>query len=469
MMEDKWKQSFKSALSDYEGEDVDLSWDEVWDAYDSTRKKRILPVALSWAAAAAAVVAVVVLLSPGRSGSPELGFEDAAPFTADRIIEDYLPQRSDEERIEPEALSGGSLLADASVSVDDGAAYRNETVPGQRKQRSGGLRDGITTVAGVTGAEAEPGLPAVQNAVTRETEDSQETEDTEVQPAEKKDEPDADGGIARAEREYWAKVSAMDESAGRRKLSISAGAFGGGMLGSASSVSGNPFPDHVNVKGVYYDGMMMSPEGYPVYGGEDSGEPETKASSSGALSSYTERHDFPVKAGVSVRFGLDDRLGVSTGLVFTRLRSVFTESDGAVTAENAQTLGYLGIPLSLDYSLFSHQGLRVYASAGGRVEMMVYGNMDSKAFSAASGQEVPFPQGDGAMSPYPKPSTGGLQFSVNGSLGIEYMFTKRFGAYLEPGFSWYIPNTSHNTAKSYYTEHPFAFDLSLGVRFNFGK
>ena len=53
-MEDKWKQSFKSALSDYEGEGVDLSWDEVWDAYDSTRKKRILPVALYWAAAAAA-------------------------------------------------------------------------------------------------------------------------------------------------------------------------------------------------------------------------------------------------------------------------------------------------------------------------------------------------------------------------------------------------------------------------------
>ena len=468
-MEDKWKQSFKSALSDYEGEDVDLSWDEVWDAYDSTRKKRILPVALYWAAAAAAAVAVVVMLSPGRSGSQELGFEDAAPFTADRIIEDYLPQRTDEELVEPEALSdvlsGGNLLADASISVDDGAAYMAEAM----RQRSGGLSDGITPVSGGTGAETEPGLLAVQNADIMETEDSQEVEDTEVQPVKEKDEPAADGGIARAERGYWAKVSAMDEIAGRRKVSISAGAFGGSMLGSASSVSGNPFPEHVNLKGVYYDGMMMSPEGYPVYGVEDSGEPETKASSSGALSSYSERHDFPVKAGASVRFGLDDRLGVSTGLVFTRLRSVFTGSDGAVTAENTQTLGYLGIPLSLDYSLFSRQGLRVYASAGGRAEMMVYGNMDSKAFSAASGQEVPFPQGDGAISPYPKPSKGSVQLSLNGSLGIEYMFTKRFGAYLEPGFSWYIPNTSHNVPKSYYTKHPFSFDITWGVRFNFGK
>lgn len=461
-MEDKWKQSFKSALSDYEGEDVDLSWDEVWDAYDSTRKKKILPMALSWAAAAAAAVAVVAMLFPGRSGSQELEFEDTAPFTADRIIEDYLPQRTDDELVEPEALSVGNLLADASASVDDGAAYRIETAPVQRKQRSGDLHDGIMPLSGGTGDESEPGLRAEQNAGTIETEDSQEVEDAEVQHhVEEKDEPEADGGIARAEREYWAKVSAMDKSAARRKVSISAGAFGGGLLGSASSASGNPFPDHVNVKGVYYDGMMMSPDGYPVYGGEDSGEPETKAGSSGAATSYSERHDFPVKAGASVRFGLDDRLGVSTGLVFTRLRSVFTWSNGEVTAENTQTLGYLGIPLSLDYSLFSSSGLRLYAAAGGRAEMMVYDSI-----STASGNEIPFPQGG---SLYPKPSKGSVQFSVNGSLGVEYMFTKHFGAYLEPGFSWYIPNTSHNAAKSYYTEHPFSFDLSLGVRFNFGK
>ena len=76
--------------------------------------------------------------------------------------------------------------------------------------------------------------------------------------------------------------------------------------------------------------------------------------------------------------------------------------------------------------------------------------------------------GDHLEETYPsRPDTGGLLWSVGALAGAEYRFTPHFGVYFAPGIEYHFDNGAE--ARSAYTEKPLHYNLSLGLRFQFGK
>ncbi|MBO4756610.1 MAG: hypothetical protein J5519_07615, partial [Bacteroidales bacterium] len=77
-------------------------------------------------------------------------------------------------------------------------------------------------------------------------------------------------------------------------------------------------------------------------------------------------HYLPVKAGISARIPLTERLSVTTGLQYALYISKFTYS---LSGEKRQYAHYLGTPARLDWSFASNRWLDVYAGAGMKAEV----------------------------------------------------------------------------------------------------
>ena len=56
-----------------------------------------------------------------------------------------------------------------------------------------------------------------------------------------------------------------------------------------------------------------------------------------------------------------------------------------------------------------------------------------------------------------------FQWTIGTGVGLQYNFANNWGVYLEPTFSWHIPNGS--TTRTIWTEHPFTITVPFGIRF----
>ena len=74
-------------------------------------------------------------------------------------------------------------------------------------------------------------------------------------------------------------------------------------------------------------------------------------------------HKFPVSVGFSVHKYLTPRLHIGTGLVYTYMSSK-AEIEGAFNYRYRQRLHYLGIPLTVNYSVFDRGRFDIYFSGG---------------------------------------------------------------------------------------------------------
>jgi hypothetical protein len=144
------------------------------------------------------------------------------------------------------------------------------------------------------------------------------------------------------------------------------------------------------------------------------------------------RHRQPIRFGLALRYRIDNRWSLESGLSYTRLVSdITTITEGQATVAE-QRLNYIGLPLNVGYQLWENRHFGLYATAGGTIEKML------------------------DASPW--------QFSLNGAAGAEYKLTNRFSLYAEPGIGYYFPNAS--TTPTIYQYHPLNFNLSFGLRFN---
>lgn len=159
--------------------------------------------------------------------------------------------------------------------------------------------------------------------------------------------------------------------------------------------------------------------------------------------SETTRHHQPVRFGFSLRYRLNDRWSIESGLTYTRLSADFTKTvdDKSVTTE--QRLNYIGIPVTASYLLWGSRYVNIYLSAGAMVEKMISGSRTTAGVT-------------NSVSIHP------LQFSVNGAAGAEFRFTPQFSLYAEPGLGYWFDNGSD--IPTYYQEKPLSFSLSLGLR-----
>ena len=179
--------------------------------------------------------------------------------------------------------------------------------------------------------------------------------------------------------------------------------------------------------------------------------------SSNKLSSYEEHHDAPVRVGVTFAWEMTPHLSLASGLNWTSLNSTFEESTSSVRNYTRQELGYLGVPLRLEAGFQPWKGLRLYAGAGGMVEKNLLAHSVTSYYVGDYLEE----------SVGHRLNTGGLLWSVGASAGAEYRFNRVLGLYFAPGIEYHFDNGA--AVKSAYTVNQLHWNVSLGVRFNFGK
>ena len=160
----------------------------------------------------------------------------------------------------------------------------------------------------------------------------------------------------------------------------------------------------------------------------------------------------PLSFGLMVRKNLNDRIGLESGLVYTYLYSKMNE--GRMAGRRA-TLGlhYLGIPVNLVVKLWDHPDWNVYLSGGFMVEKGLRSVYHVEAYGL-----------HGSESATSRSGIGGLQWSLNLSIGVAYRFYRDWSLYLEPRYSYYFDN---NQPVSYRTENTTLIGVGAGVRFEF--
>ena len=144
------------------------------------------------------------------------------------------------------------------------------------------------------------------------------------------------------------------------------------------------------------------------------------------------RHHQPLRFGLSLRYRLNDRWNVESGLSYTRLLSEITTMVDDKTTVTEQRLNYIGLPLNISFDLWKSCNFGLYISAGGMIEKSL--------------------------------DTSPWQFSFNGTAGVEYKLTGFFSLYAEPGLGYYFKDGS--STPTIYQDYPLYFNLSFGLRFS---
>lgn len=159
-------------------------------------------------------------------------------------------------------------------------------------------------------------------------------------------------------------------------------------------------------------------------------------------------HKPAVGFGLSVKYHLTPRWALSSGLVYTLLRSDFTHKSGNNSIVDRQTLHYIGVPLKAEYRVLHLGGLSVYATAGGEVDK----NVKAQVSTDGTSRDL---------------SKDRLQWSADLSAGVQYDFIPQLGVYVEPGARYYFNN--HSPIENTFKDKPWNFNLQLGLRWNLNR
>ena len=384
-MKEQWRQQMQEKLADYRKSAPEVSWEKIDKALASNKPKA--KAVLMWMRRIAAAVAVLVVATAGY-------------LALDRNHEEL--SRGDGF---DHPVSSANGITQSRPHHQESQQTKVEPVVVKAKTHQ--------TTAKAVEVQEEPPTPQPQEMQPHETRESQDPRHThsvvETPKRQTLDEP----SVIRQHTSSGSRLMA--------KVYLS-----NGLAGSNSSIR-----DY----------------GYPV----DFSNNHEKTEPSGLTQYYNNNstnltHHQPVRLGLSLRYRLNDRWSIESGLAYTRLRSDLKWRSGQ---EAEQTLSYIGIPVNANYLLWGSRYVNFYVSVGGMVEKMVKGSL----YTTAKGKEQ-----SESISIHP------LQFSVNGGIGAEFNLTNQFSIYAEPGMGYYFDNGSD--VRTYYQDKPFSFNLNIGLRFN---
>ena len=166
----------------------------------------------------------------------------------------------------------------------------------------------------------------------------------------------------------------------------------------------------------------------------------------------TAHHQMPVTWSLALKYRLNHRFGLESGLSYSRLNSDFEMGAGGNTIREHQTIHYLGIPMKGIYNMYGGRLWNIYGSLGLTTEIPVHSTLHSDFY--VNGQ---YEVGDKTAIHAP------WQLSTTFGLGLQYHLTPNVGFFVEPSLQYYVPTNSD--IETYRTEHPFSFSLPLGIRF----
>ncbi|MGN0282278.1 MAG: porin family protein [Prevotella sp.] len=401
-MTENWKQQLQQKMDSFEKAAPELSWSEIDKALKTRAaaaqptKARIIPLWTKRIASAAAVALIVI------TGANMF-------FTKDE---------------------GNTLLTPQKGFISHQAAKESATP----------LNERMTSVKEL--AVTEKTTAVVKNPI-HDTEEELITEQPEVEETKTAEEPKVEKTTKKAhaanqDYRYLALTEQPDNSARKKRHSgLAADLHVQGLMGANNS--GNNVADM---------GLLMSDA--PTY---SNGKMQLQGMSYPLMSlnkrelSYD--HDLPIKVGISLRYNINDRWSVLTGITYSYLHSTFIVNDNS-NNYGSQKLHYMGIPMAASFNVWKNDKLKFYITAGGTVEKLLKGNMNET-----------LPSGDEENVTL---SEKRLQWSVQGAVGMEYDITPAFGLYLEPGVSHHFDN--HSDIQSIYKDKPWNFSLNFGFRLN---
>ncbi len=163
-------------------------------------------------------------------------------------------------------------------------------------------------------------------------------------------------------------------------------------------------------------------------------------------------HSQPIRFGITAEYRLNDRLSIETGVTYTKLRSEGHEKLLFSTVDFYRDLHYIGIPLNLKWRAWSWKFCDLYLSAGA---------MGEKCVCNHTVMTSSYPWWEGTLSP--ELTVKPFQWTVSLSGGVQLRPWRHIALFAEPGLEYRFSDGSD--LSTFYSEHPFGFNLKIGVRF----
>ena len=159
-------------------------------------------------------------------------------------------------------------------------------------------------------------------------------------------------------------------------------------------------------------------------------------------------HYMPISFSMALKYKLNHRFALETGLSYSRLKSEFEMGSNGNTINEQQTIHYLGIPVKGIYNIYNRKTWSFYGSLGLSIEIPVHTPLNTSYYL------------HGVLEATEKTTIRApWQWSVGTGLGLQYNFTPNIGLFAEPSLQYYIP--AGTQIQTYRTEHPFNFSSGL--------
>lgn len=372
---------------------------DVWEGIEAGLTRRRHAVIFRRFSVAAAAVAAGLALALLVLPDQEAGRQTRVPATVHAQAEAPAIEASVKS---PEAVSDVAPIARQIASFTKNQVTAQAVPPKQ--------------------AQAAPSAAAIQ-----EIPEAQEAEEAQQAPEiqEALHIPEAEDGLL-SESEipagYWEALEDEDSRASRKRHT------------SQISILSN-------ITAVSSEGNLVN-KVFPQYAPSQTGG---KATSQVEPVSESPKFYSPVSFGVQVKIPIVSRLSVSTGLSYSYLVSQYDMLVDKVRYDGAfNQLHYLGVPLYLSWDFIQTRHLAFYASAGGQVEKCI-----SQRYVYGSNEPL-------------HEKVGGVQWSTNVGLGIEYWFVPRAGIYFDPSLVYFFDNAQPLSIR---TQQPLQARFEVGFRF----
>lgn len=436
---DPWIKNFRQRLDNYE-EPVPA---DLWEQLERELQPspRVLPFARRWqAAAAVALLLVASTLTVWFWQSPSV---------------EYLQQQSADWQTGPSGIHQGS------VWVHGGEAEQQDTLmPVALATEPSRLLAAESSLPKVSRPKRMASLAAgVSMASPSASRVSSQAEADEKQEFVENEKQETVSAPASTYRPWYASARSgvqKHRSSERKNWSVGVSAGNGSWASSAQSNGYLPLPRGMN------GAVLNNSYGVQVLSEIDK-LVQFKNLSEGREPKTDVEYKMPVVWELSFRLDLDAAWAIETGLTYTQLAS--ETRSGTVKNHYGwkDKLHYVGIPVKLHHRFWNNHWLELYASAGGAVEKCVSGERTlTGSVSNPAGdsyQKLSGAKEDLDVDP--------LQWSLSAAAGVQWKLNERLGLYAEPGVAYYFNDGSE--VETIRKEHPFQFNLQLGVRLTFPK
>ena len=406
-MRKDWKDELRNSLENYQATEPEGLWSAVQQGLPASRTETTASFALAFALACAAALLIILLPPADREGELQV-----LPAADQQLTQQTLPA-TPVIPATPVQHSLPVLPTESPVLPTEPPVLPTE--PQQHHQVSP-AQSATQTQAAQAATDEPPALPD-------ELQQSQ---------------PQSSSQGLEEEQPYPSSIS-------RRKPAINLIAMASGSLSSQSSVlsygalPGSDIATSLN-------SLSYSDFAYRNFS-------SLVTSNLGSEVSTHTTHRQPVRFAIEAELMLNKRLGLVSGLCYTRLVSDLT-SGGENYYHTVQKLDYLGIPLRLNWHLLDSRDFTFYAGVGAMVEKCVAGS--AMTSYSLYGQSL---QGE-RLSVMDQP----LVFSLDTSLGLGIGLWNSATLVIEPGLSWHIPDGG--TLRNIYRDRPLNFSLSIALRFS---